>query len=301
MMQNREADSICGALESAQIIYLPLKGCVISKYYPFGLREMSDIDILFDESRCDKTRSIMINLGYSVDDYGNLYHDTYHKEPLYCVELHRQLFNPLVFPVFTDFFSNCLERSVKISSRQYERAFSADDFFIFIVAHAVKHLNGPGTGIRTLADIYLTEKNEKLNEETLTNAFEKLEISKEASSLRSLAKAVFDPEADLDALSLSENDAKMLEFIFDSGTHGTFKHRIEKRYRLVTDSRKGSRGKLKYVRSRLSITPAQMEKKYPFFYRHKLARPFLIFKRLHVGLTKRKTALKEEISTIKKI
>ncbi|MBO4887944.1 MAG: nucleotidyltransferase family protein [Firmicutes bacterium] len=51
-------------MEKEQIWHVPLKGSVIKEYYPrFGMREMSDIDILIDPDRVEDVKKIMEDLG----------------------------------------------------------------------------------------------------------------------------------------------------------------------------------------------------------------------------------------------
>ena len=46
-------------LEENGIWYMPLKGSVMKDYYPkYGMRQMSDIDVLFDSRYAEKVREI---------------------------------------------------------------------------------------------------------------------------------------------------------------------------------------------------------------------------------------------------
>ena len=49
-------------LEENEIWYMSLKGSVMKDYYPqFGMRQMSDIDVLFDAQYAEEVRKIMEN------------------------------------------------------------------------------------------------------------------------------------------------------------------------------------------------------------------------------------------------
>ena len=299
--QKAEAQRICAACEKAAIRYMPLKRILIRDYYPAHLREMGDLDILIDEARCEDARQIMLDMGYTVQHYGELYHDTYYKSPIYHVELHKGLFHPEAQPVFARYYDHVFDRLTKVDGKKYEYAFTKEDFYIFMVAHAVKHLNGPGTGLRTLSDTFLYERREQLDEDILSQAFRELAITEEVGMLRRIAMTVFDTDTDLTELPLNEKERKMLEFILKSGIHGTYSHVILKRYRVMNNGQNTKIGKLRYIRSRMRLTPEQMKKKYPFFYEHKWSRPFLVFRRLYLGATVKRKSLIEELTTIKKI
>ncbi|MBR6088961.1 MAG: nucleotidyltransferase family protein [Anaerolineaceae bacterium] len=85
--------AVLGALEDAGIWYMPLKGAVIKDLYPkSGMREMADLDILFDASRAAEVRTIMEALGFSTYKYGQSTHDVYRKKPVLYFEMHKALF-----------------------------------------------------------------------------------------------------------------------------------------------------------------------------------------------------------------
>ena len=66
-----EMASIFAKMRNAGIWYMPLKGTVLKDCYPqFGMREMADHDILFDASRADDVKAIMIEMGYDAKHYG---------------------------------------------------------------------------------------------------------------------------------------------------------------------------------------------------------------------------------------
>ena len=88
---NAELSALERALNTAGIAYLPLKGAVLQKDYPlFGLREMSDVDILIDPSRAGDVREIMERLGFTAESFDRDYHDVYHKPPVCSFEIHRE-------------------------------------------------------------------------------------------------------------------------------------------------------------------------------------------------------------------
>lgn len=58
-----EMDAIFAELDKAGIWHMPLKGTLLQHLYPvYGMRQMSDHDILFDAKRADDVKSIMEKL-----------------------------------------------------------------------------------------------------------------------------------------------------------------------------------------------------------------------------------------------
>lgn len=54
-------------LEEKHIWYMPLKGVILKEFYPeYGLRQMCDNDILFDNDYTDEVRKWFFNRGYEL-------------------------------------------------------------------------------------------------------------------------------------------------------------------------------------------------------------------------------------------
>ncbi|MBQ3448030.1 MAG: nucleotidyltransferase family protein, partial [Synergistaceae bacterium] len=106
VIQDADLREISGRLEDAGIWHVPLKGAVLGGYYPaFGLREMSDVDILFDSSRAREVRKIMEGLGFHTEDFGTCHHDEYHRPPVSNIEMHRVLIYTWINPAMCDYFA----------------------------------------------------------------------------------------------------------------------------------------------------------------------------------------------------
>jgi hypothetical protein len=65
MLLDTEREQICSFLEQNHIWYMPLKGVILKNMYPqFGMRQMSDNDILFDACYRNNVIDFMQNRGY---------------------------------------------------------------------------------------------------------------------------------------------------------------------------------------------------------------------------------------------
>ena len=117
--------------------------------------QMADNDILFDKNFRRQVRDYMKSRGYKVIAYGEGIHDTYQKSPVFNFELHIGLVPGYVKPSWSTYYANIRERLLKDAGNDYGYHFSDEDFYIYFIAHAFKHFENSGTGIRNLADIYI--------------------------------------------------------------------------------------------------------------------------------------------------
>ena len=83
-IHKNEKAALFNRLEQEGIWYMPIKGAVLKDYYPeFGMREMSDYDILYDASRSDDLKRVMEGLGFSTERFDTTSnHDVFFKKPL---------------------------------------------------------------------------------------------------------------------------------------------------------------------------------------------------------------------------
>lgn len=292
---------IFAEFEKQGIKYLPLKGVIMKDLYPsVGLRQMSDNDILFDQTKRAAVHDIMIELGYDDKYYNTINHDVYMKEPVLNFEMHVSLFENPNLPVFNDYFSMAFERAVPDGKSSCGYSMTDEDFYIFMKAHEYKHYANSGTGLRSLVDIYvyLTSKGEKLNLDYITSECEKLEISEFERVTREIALNVFKPEV-AEALvradraegtsPISEYDTGFIaDYINIStyGSHETYLRNLIKREKTKTNSSNAG-AKFRYI---LQLTFPKIdyyERLYPGISRRKYLIPFLWLKRSLTILIKR--------------
>lgn len=213
-------------LEAEHIWYMPLKGAVIAAYYPeFGMRQMSDNDILIDADRAREVKQIMCSLGFTVKLFGRGRDDEYAKEPVSFFEIHRSLFsmeNVELYEYYRDIASRLMYKEGRC-----ERYFSNEDFYLYLTAHEYMHFSRSGTGIRSLLDIYVFWQNfgEQLDMKYLNDELKKMGIADFEKRNRSLALRLFAGEA------LTEQEEELLHYFIFSGVYGTIQNLIKKQGR----------------------------------------------------------------------
>ena len=300
IMLDAERRRICDAFAARQIPYMLLKGSVMQRYYPvYGTREMADTDILSDESRMADVRDVMVSLGYNVTTYEESHHDTYDKEPIYNVEVHRSLF-PANTELFCLYYENVSERLHPTDDSPYAYAFSAEDFYVFLIAHACKHLKEEGgTGLRTLTDILLVCRGEQLDRAYIERELTALDILADELAMRRLAEHIFSAEA---MPALSDDERELLQFMLNAGSYGSYEQKIASRIGGISagSGKAKTSDKLKYLWNRVFLKPELYRYSHPFFYKHKIARPILPFYRAVLGVTTQRSKAKNELNAVKK-
>ena len=84
ILLDTEREKIFEFLEQNKIWYMPLKGVILKELYPkIGMRQMSDNDILFDETYRKDIVRFMKNKGYHLKSGINAHCDEWVKEPVY--------------------------------------------------------------------------------------------------------------------------------------------------------------------------------------------------------------------------
>lgn len=299
LLLKKETDRVCEALSKAGVQHVRLKGSVLSRYYPKPfLREMKDVDLLSEPEKAPEVRELMESLGYRTEEFGVCHHDVYVKPPFYCMELHNELFSE-TNTLYHDYFVLIRDRLVPSENDPYEPTLSDDDFYLFILAHACKHLHNAGIGLRVLTDLYVCGQRLSLNRAYLAPELKKLDLSRDERILSDLAKKLFSDPESAQLPSFTEEEENVLVFMLESGQNGSLEHRIANRtpQALYQGSHKVLKNKVLYIHERLFKKPVN-KTLHPFIYRHKAARPLLVFARLGDSLLHRRGKLKKEVRAV---
>lgn len=265
-------------LSEQEIWYLPLKGIVLKDAYPkYGMREMSDNDILCDSAKMFEVREVMESLGYTCVHFNKWNHDVYQKPPTLEFEMHHSLFMTDDTPALDSYYANVFDRLKHVDGCEY--AFSDEDFYIYMVAHTYKHFSQNGTGLRSLLDIYVyLQTHQALDFTYMEREFEKLGILSFEQRCRRLAHNVFDLQR------LNEEDGRLLSLFLNSSLYGSDRQREYNSITRQLDGNDTKRAKAKYFIDRVFLHGNDLEKFYPFFARHRWLLPVLYVYRPIKGL-----------------
>ena len=300
-----ERSAIEDYCERNEIRYMFLKGHLFQQYYPvYGMREMADIDILTDASGCGLLRQFLIDRGYTLENTDESNHDTYHKPPLLNIEVHSRLFRRELEPGFAEYYQNVFDRLLPVSGKKQGCCFSREDFYIYHILHAVKHLHYGGIGVKALTDTCLFRRKEKdLDLQYIKRELRKLAADTEEGLLAKIAEKVLSPDAALNGFDLTEEETACLLNIIDAGAYGTVTNYIRTQMGDDRDGKKLSPGtKAGYLWQRLYPGQDSYKDRYPFFYRHKWAYPLFPAYRLIRAIRKDKgKSIADEIKGLMKL
>lgn len=290
-LMDHEREMVYQRLEKEGIWYAPLKGALIKDLYPkYGMREMSDTDILVDESRFGEVRALMSELGFEFVKEEEA-HDVFTKSPNCTFEIHRKLFNPKSVPVLEQYFSdvrnklNCSEGSL------FRLEFSPDDLYIYHLAHEWKHFDGAGTGLRSLMDTYvLLRQFEDLPcQQYVKEKLDKLGIRDFEEQNRMLTLHLFEGG------ELNDSARKMGERIISAGTFGSADLRVSRKVEQYGGS---ARGKVRYLLRRVFLPNDLIRARHPFFWKYRFLIPLLPIYRLALGLKRYRGSILKEIRAL---
>ena len=272
------AEILFAKLEEHQIPYMPLKGYYLKKLYPDPLlRSCCDLDVWFEPSRTKEVKKLMEELGFSLKSSGD--NHMFHTLGTASVEMHYSLGK---VPSCPDYYADVLPRLKNVSGSLYN--FTDEDFYIFVIVHLYKHFKGGGTGIRSIADVYLYIEKHALDREYLRGEFEKLQLVAFEEKLRALALRWFGDGEPL------ENEP-LAEYILSSGVYGTVKN--------ATVNGAAQHGKRGYFLKRAFPEVATMKKIFPVLEKCILLLPFCYMWRLIKAVFTKPQAVKSSLSSFK--
>lgn len=249
-----------GALfERGKIKYMPLKGSVIRSLYPKAwMRTSCDIDILVEECELERAAELLIQeLKYKAEGERH-YHDMSLFSPSGVhLELH---FN---IKENTPGMDAVLERVWDYSSPsegEY-RYVQSDEYLLFHqIAHAAYHFSRGGCGIRPVLDIWLLARR-GYDADALDGLLSEANLRAFAEGIFALGEVWFGV-GEHTSLTLSMED-----FILGAGAYGSAENQ-------VAVSRAESKGKFRYILSRIFMPYSSMQHRFPVLQKHPWLLPF---------------------------
>lgn len=214
LRQEQELLRLCRALKEKKIRFVLLKGSRMRAFYPSPeLRSSCDIDILTDASD-EAIHALMQSLGYVFEKDGGTTLN-FSIPPLVSVEMHRFLFDDRLS--FQGYFSTVWDRVLPSKDGSSECFLTEEDFYLYMIAHLVKHFTRYGCGLRPMLDLYLYEREAAglCDFAAAEKKLEELGLLYFTQQMRRLLNKWFE-EGDL-----SEEDEELTEYLLNSGIYGT--------------------------------------------------------------------------------
>lgn len=292
-MQN-ELKAVKSALVTKGIRFMLLKGSVIKEYYPKpSMRQMTDIDILYDEENQKGVFEIMKSFGYKCISLGGN-SDDFHKNPYYTFEFHRELFKD-TYGFFPD-FSFVWQNAKKSADNPYEYFMSSEDLYLHHIAHMYKHYKLGGFGIRFLIDTYLilNSNANKWNDEYIRDKLKELNLTEFENQISNISFAIINNK------SLSLEQQQFLNESIGFGLFGNKNAGVELMYEEFLETHKNS-SYLSYVFSRIFPNKKFMQEAYKVLnYKPYLLPLYYVIRLLSKSGMNIKKA-KKELKTVKEI
>ena len=226
-------DEVVDVLTKNGIRVMLLKGLVLKHLYPQTYyRQMTDLDILIDESNRDKARLLLKSIGYEDLEYENedKRHFSMLKKPAINIEIHTSLFENSFNDCFFDVWENALTSGENLYNMGKE------DLILHNIMHSAEHFLSGGIGVRAVSDLYLLKKNypDAVLSESFVSRLKEYGLFDFYSVLSDISDAWFS------GVQISEHNKKAEEFILSSNTFGTDKD-AAKQYALNLAGEKDSK------------------------------------------------------------
>ncbi|MBQ6431378.1 MAG: nucleotidyltransferase family protein [Oscillospiraceae bacterium] len=214
LRQEQELLRLCSALKKEKIRFVLLKGSRMRAFYPSPeMRSSCDIDILTDAPD-DTILAVMQSLGYQYEkDNGTTLNFTL--APLVAVEMHRFLFDDRLS--FHGYFASVWDHVIPAQDGSTECFLTEEDFYLYMIAHLVKHFTRYGCGLRPLLDLYVYEREagDLCDFAAAEKKLEEMDLLYFTEQMRELLKKWFEDG------NLTEQDKELTNYLLNSGIYGT--------------------------------------------------------------------------------
>lgn len=261
-----EFEQICETLENAKILFIPLKGSVVRKYYPEPwMRTSCDIDILVDKSNLEQAKeSLVRDLEYQAVNVESFHDISFYAPSGVHLELHHSLVEEGRAQSSSDILYRIWENIVE--SHSYQKEILDEIFYFYHVAHMAKHFEIGGCGVRPFLDSYLLLHHAQYQTDSCCQLLQKGGLLTFAKAVEETASVWF---GKTETTSLSR---EIQDYILYAGMYADTENRAA-----VQQVKKG--GRIKYLWSRIFLPYEQLKTQYPNLAKRKILFPFYQIKR----------------------
>ena len=262
-----ELTQLCAFFEEEGIDFLPLKGSVLRDRYPESwMRTSCDIDILVKEADLDRARDRLVEKrGYRYEAKGEHDISLFLNERIH-LELHYALIGDGIAKKSSEVLKNIWRYTNIKSGKAHWHELSDEAFYFYHVAHAAKHFEQGGCGIRPLIDLYILDKMENTDVEKRNALLCEGGLEKFTAVIRKLSRVWFQGE-DHDAIS-----QKAEQYILNGGVYGNIENAIA-----IQQQKKG--GRFRYALSKIFLPYNVIKFHYPILEKHRWLTPLMQIRR----------------------
>lgn len=257
----RELQSICNALEKAEIPYIPLKGAVIRKYYPEPwMRTSCDIDVLVKESELDCAADVLVReLGYEKKEKGDHDLSMFSTNGIHF-ELHYTAVDQERFSKAQNVLGQIWEYTSCDEAAVYHHMLKDEMFYFYHVVHTAKHIENGGCGIKAFLDMWI------LNHQVAHDRQKREELLAKGGLLTFAKVAEKLSEVWFSGAEADDVSSRLEQYVLDGGVYGTLKNSVA-----VKQVQKG--GKLQYMLFKIWQPYDIIKYAYPVLQKHKWLLP----------------------------
>lgn len=259
---------LCGALEQAEIPFIPLKGSVLRQYYPEPwMRTRCDIDVLVHEEDLQRVVSYLSdNLGYRRESQN--FHDiSMFTQGGVHIEVNYDLVEDGKVNSAVSVLKKVWDTAVQSDNGSYYYEMPDEYFYFYHIAHMAKHFVGTGgCGIRPFLDLWILNNRINFDREKRANLLSDGGLDVFAKQAELLAEIWFGYAEHTEITKQMEN------YILRGGVYGTNANRIA-----VQQQKKG--GKVKYALSKIFIPYKVIKFHYPILQKNKWLTPIMEVRR----------------------
>ncbi len=236
-VQTELSERLCDGLEATGVEHMPLKGLWLKPLYPFPeWRVMGDVDILIHPADRERVTHLLMDMGYSAGaESDHEYH--WHTPEGIPVELHKAPMPTYDRDLYA-YFGDGWSRARPVEGYAYRRTLSAEDAYIYLVAHMAKHYRGGGVGVRYALDLFVLRRARVMDEAYLAHELDALGLSVFEACVRRLLRVWF-ADAAPNAATISMEKRLMGTGVYGDATAGA----VAAGARLLPDGGHGARGR----------------------------------------------------------
>lgn len=213
--RTRTVHQLRATLEAAGIPFILLKGTVLCGYYPEAwMRSSTDLDVLVRSEDAEAAiRALCGQAGYIRGETAPHDFQLFSPEKI-SVELHHRPIMPETFPRAAEILDGVWQTAVPVGGSSAEMRMSEENFYLYHIAHMMKHFCNGGCGIRFFVDLQLLVQRGEHHAEACKRVLKKCNMLPFAEAAERLAGAWF-ADGSMDDLH------EMEQFLMNGGIFGS--------------------------------------------------------------------------------